>query len=659
MKRFLRAFIFLFLLVISRNLKCYSEESLSPYQKSVYAEEYLAKKELDPQQYLIAPEYSGKFPYNIAVEIPASSEKLNTGAASIDQVIFSFTQDFFIKSPEFIVSFIERTKSNNLPYICTILLTADEEKNVLKTDRAKVSAGEYYAERLYETDGTCALVITDEDYFPSQIRNADAGKKAPMWLVRAVLKSFNAQQKNVSIQQNILYQSKSGIFKTEERLAAFNKNDIMSAGFSLGHNEVDLKILNAIENEIAVSGRQGGNTLYNVIPFRAFSVWINESLLTFIYLVSAAIALFTVCFSSFAYNAKNEAVFKDFSRTWFLTPAYLILGILFLSLFQWLFSATVNKPVLFFSLKTVFTICVLFIVSAIQNFYKLRISLASISYQILILCALNIFIFAFIDLSLMFVFIIEYLIILLEGKSGRRITSFLVLILMIAVYVQPAASLYQNVNPDKLSDLFITDISKNILFSFILVPVTFQWIRCIMIFNLKDNPLFIKLKSTFILEIILSAICSTIVFLLFISGISIVTRLWTKESHQNLISVTSGNGNEINIGYSTSDNFDLITHRLNISASENHKILRCFITLKGTSNPLYECNFNYTIKSATEAEIEIPDGAENEITLMFSSDYGIPVTATMEFYILKDELNAVYETKEVELTGKITDGKAI
>ena len=44
---------------------------------------------------------------------------------------------------------------------------------------------------------------------------------------------------------------------------------------------------------------------------------------------------------------------------------------------------------------------------------------------------------------------------------------------------------------------------------------------------------------------------------------------------------------------------------------------------------------------------------------MFSSDYGIPVTATMEFYILKDELNAVYETKEVELTGKITDGKAI
>ena len=65
------------------------------------------------------------------------------------------------------------------------------------------------------------------------------------------------------------------------------------------------------------------------------------------------------------------------------------------------------------------------------------------------------------------------------------------------------------------------------------------------------------------------------------------------------------------------------------------------------------------MKSATEAEIEIPDGAENEITLMFSSDYGIPVTATMEFYILKDELNAVYETKEVELTGKITDGKAI
>ncbi|WP_407396849.1 hypothetical protein [Treponema sp.] len=648
------------LISILCGLPCYSENSFSRYERSTYTENYLLGKGIEAQKSTIVPEYMGLFPSNITVEIPAVEEEgIQPAEDTIDQVIFSFTQDFFIKDPDFIVSFIEKTRENKLPYACTILLTSDDEKVILETKKEVPCASDYYSDRLYETNNICAFIINDEDFFSSQIETTGAGHISPMWIVRSVQRAFQANQKYVSVQQSILYLSKSDLFKKNRRLAAFNKNEIISTAFPLGHSLSDLNILDVLEKEIITSRKQGGNTLYNVISARTFSIWINESLLAVIYLTFAIIALVTVCFSSFAQNARNIAIFKDLSRTWFLAPAYLLLSALFLTVFQWVFTAARSSPLLYFSLKMIFSLCCLFIVSTIQHYYKFRISLASISFQILILCALNIFIFAFIDLSLMFVFILEYIIALMARKTNRRTISVIVLLMMVALFLQPSTSIFMNIRQDRLSELFTSTYARHLLFSLLLIPIAFQWIRCILLFNLKDRTSGGNKINNILYAIAVSIICPTLLFASFISGTMFIAKKTSKEGNHRIISTQNGTGKELDYFYSTTDNFDLVTHRIDISCGEDRRILRCMVTLSADSNPLYECNFNYTMISTTEAEIEIPDGVEGTLSLIFSADYGVPIHAKMDFYILTDEFNAIHETKELDITGKMSDGKAI
>ena len=200
---------------------------------------------------------------------------------------------------------------------------------------------------------------------------------------------------------------------------------------------------------------------------------------------------------------------------------------------------------------------------------------------------------------------------------------------------------------------------RNIIFSLILVPITFQWIKCILIFNFKDR-LSSGIKKTSILSgIIISALFSTILFSLFLTGTLLITKKLTSDDTQRVISIKEKTHEQVIFNYTTSDNFDLISHKIDISTENDKRILRCLVTLSADSNPLYECNFNYNMLSPTSASIEIPDGTEDLISLNFSSDYGVPIQIKMEFYILTDEFNAIHETREIKLTGKMNDGQAI
>nr|WP_318692567.1 hypothetical protein [uncultured Treponema sp.] len=138
-----------------------------------------------------------------------------------------------------------------------------------------------------------------------------------------------------------------------------------------------------------------------------------------------------------------------------------------------------------------------------------------------------------------------------------------------------------------------------------------------------------------------------------------ITKKLTSDDTQRVISIKEKTHEQVIFNYTTSDNFDLISHKIDISTGNDKRILRCLVTLSADSNPLYECNFNYNMLSPTSASIEIPDGTEDLISLNFSSDYGVPIQIKMEFYILTDEFNAIHETREIKLTGKMNDGQAI
>lgn len=144
----------------------------------------------------------------------------------------------------------------------------------------------------------------------------------------------------------------------------------------------------------------------------------------------------------------------------------------------------------------------------------------------------------------------------------------------------------------------------------------------------------------------------------FLAGNYIFSRGILESNSATSIEVSESENSTITLKYNTTDNFDLLTHALTFVCPEGKKILRCNVTLKSESNtPLYECNFNYTMKSYNEAMIEIPDGAEENIILLFSTEYGVPVKAEMDFYVLVDETHAIHEQKRLDISGLMNNGK--
>ena len=65
------------------------------------------------------------------------------------------------------------------------------------------------------------------------------------------------------------------------------------------------------------------------------------------------------------------------------------------------------------------------------------------------------------------------------------------------------------------------------------------------------------------------------------------------------------------------------------------------------------------MKSANSAILEIPDGAEKDIVLKFSTGSKTRTTLLLDLYILTDKTRAFHETKKIELTGRDDDGSTI
>ena len=127
----------------------FSAELPSQFTISTAVEKELTEHGLDCQRTVIAPEFAGKFPFNITVEIQ-STEKENTARKTpYKTAIFAFTQEYFLSDPEFIFKAIEETKERNLPYDTIFLFSCDTEKNTLDVASNVPNATEYYAQQLY------------------------------------------------------------------------------------------------------------------------------------------------------------------------------------------------------------------------------------------------------------------------------------------------------------------------------------------------------------------------------------------------------------------------------------------------------------------------------------------------------------------------------
>lgn len=625
-----------------------NNRKLTGYELSELVNETLISRDYATKKQRPVPSFNGNFPNDIIVTIEKDQQEAgkNTNKSGINSIIFAFSQDFFVSDPEFMFSFLEMTKEKKLPYTVKVLFSTDSEAHVLFRKSKAPGGTENYADRIYDVDSSCAIVISDEQYSPKVIVNKGGGNISPLWLIKILVRTTDNHNRHHALRGTWLYLTKSDLFRADRRVSSFLQNEIPCAGFTLGHSQTDLEILSDLEDELVSERRSLWDKHYSHINI-GNGFWLNEAQLIFIFMIFSFFIISTLCFTSFTSSSKNEAILRDFSRTWYLIPAYILVIAICLFLFEKIFIFTRANPVIYFALKVFSSIFASTVIATLQIHHKIKVSLTANTLHRLIICGTNLLIFSTMDISLMSVFFAEYMIVFILRRWKNTITNIICIILMVLPYAQILMNIYIFADRQMLSEVINCSFSENIFLSFIITPFVFQWIKILLVSNvLEDN----KKKDSLVHGIVFSGFLTIFYFAMYYTAASIIRANFRGITLSNIIHVTQSKSANAEIEATVQDeeNFDMITRTLKIKSLNGKQIIRCIVSIETPDGtPIYECNFNYSMESGTKVNIEIPDRCENEIEIVYSADYESSSIITIETYVEEEEYNALYEKRTI------------
>lgn len=631
----------------------------SPYEKSMYVADFFESTGIPCTRHTDSSQENGCFPFNITVDIQGNipREKDREGQPA-KTLILSFTQDFFEKNPGFFLTLIERIKNAGLGYSCTLLFSTENERESLPISSLTPCDTELFARLCYENDLYSSIVIIDETIIQGKILTTGGRKQSPLWIVKLIKNACDGNGKKSRVSTQFFHKAKHQSFRENRRLSAFLENDICAAGLPLGTSTLDMDVLMEILNEYDPDMEQNWTSHYNCISIMGLDIWLNESFLALAFMVLSALVLITICFNSFSYSTKNIATMQDIKRTFYFSPAYVAISVLSITICQLGFYFLRYRPMVYFLLKYGVSLVLIFAVIFTQILFRFKTSIDSFSFQSSIVAAVNIFIFAAIDLSLMFTFIVDYALIYLMHKTKNKILSVILFVSILIPATYFLSTIGSSIKPEELGKLSIMSPRENLLCAMVFVPFAFQWGRIVILFQNKTRTI---RPNSIAFKVLIAAIPTASVAIIMSAlalGTFAMDRFNNSRFNEITLEVSDQKADEVTVRIISDSIFDLNLNRITIIPHEGTKMIHCEARIISENGiPLYDCNFNYTMESSHIARIEIPDNPEKEFAINFSSDSDAEISIQLDVWSEKDGM-IVHTYKNPVFSGKKEDDNA-
>lgn len=591
------------------------------------------------------------FPQNIIVTIPASkSHDSAKNKTSRTTVVFAFTEQFAIECEQQLCSFIKSLQMANLPYEAVVLLSAGDE-SILEDSEASFHPGgtATFVDQLDVTDSVCAIVV--EQNAPSaniKLILGGGGDVAPMWLVHSLRKSAVLHGVFPSSPSMFISFYHKNVFRENKRVSTFLSKEIPAAGIQCMGTENDFAILLDAALSLAQTRSDWWDHHYALIPTGKNGIWLNESFFTICYLIFAFISLFLLCFFSFAGKQKHIARSKDVIRMWYVTPLMIVLSSLVLLLCELPFTGQNTSPILLFGVKIIITFFVTFITFVSLIRFTYHISLNACSFNMLVIAVFNIFIFSTVDISLLFIFFFEYIIVLATNKLKRIPFLVISLALMLLPFIPCTAELLAFSSAESLLTLIRCGFIGNVFLALLLFPFQMQVFRIFISLDLFSKEKHVPIKTVLFRSSILISICIGIVVLFysFFSWIIIKNNLALK-SKQAFTLIEKKDSPDFSTSYEEQQFLDLSARHLYIKS--HAPIIRYTVSvITPQTVPLYDCNYNYSLLGTHTAYFQLPDYPSDTVEIVYSSDPEYASTITVKAYIASENNTVYLETATIE-----------
>ena len=432
-----------------------------------------------------------EFPFNIKLSLPADpiqyskiySEKNLTNLT----LIFKIEEVYNYKT--FFTLLLNKIKDEKRDFDLDIVFTYGDTQKKIISDQLKGT--DVFIKSLQNQNEMASVCINFSEN-TTEIIPGGGKDSSPSWLIKRLSKAFYKNKIDFTLQSsNLTTLYRFNLLREDENTAKFLKEHIPSCAITIpvssqSEEKFSLLISDFIKSYTQENTSQWDRHFYTLtIGKRIF--YFDEFFITILFIVTIILNLLFVYTMPVKLKNKTKNNKKSFSQkiltSWPLAIFTILITLLSLSVSQ-TFIILLSKiipfsPYIKVTLKILLSLAVfaleLFIIKkknaiSTEEFY---------SYLTTISCAFNLILFALIDISLFFLFLIQYIIVLISKNIKKIIPLSVLFIFLLFPYIPYFVQFLKYASENSFEKLIDSSLAVNISVSFAILPVQLFTMRLI------------------------------------------------------------------------------------------------------------------------------------------------------------------------------------
>ncbi len=610
------------------------------------------------------------FPYNI--EINFNKEDKNQKSFSKKQYSsMPKTIAFIIKTEDALINlnFVEQliehlekeTDNENVKLVFTY---GDEPYKELPIF---ARGSQSFAQSIFEEDSICAICVQFSNNKTSLIPGS--GKNcSPSWLVKLISLSFFKNNIPYNIKGTVsssLY--RINILKSDIRTADFLRQGIPAAGIELflpSQNENFLNELDffayIVKNFNSFASEQWDQHC-NPIKIGNFTYILSEKLSVVLLIFVAFISLFILCeFSFITKNPIKQEIVKDIQKIWYIIPLAILITVFSLFLGQgivWGLSKFISFDIY---TKIAIKLVIGFAITsfAYLPFFKQKTShyQNSYSYITTLSTVINIFLFTCVDISLFYLFTIEYLIVYIFRPFKKTWLLSLEFIIMGIPFAPYIYEIIKYGNLQVIEQIAYSSFAINIFTAAVFVPFEIQWFRILSGLNDFWKKTSISARKFLIQNVIAVASAILIFLAIMITVTNSIPQKYKNKRTEEQVPLEENYSETISLTYSDKEYFSETERTLKINLTGNVQAI--VVTVKGSSQNsiIYSDSPFASNKNSFSDTFIIPQRPPKSMHFNYICEPSDDSTILATAYYIKKAANEpekiLYKTQELSIKKK-------
>lgn len=583
------------------------------------------------------------FPYNVYARIPASEK--STAPNERTSLILAFTMEDAYVRRDFFTSFLRRLKE--LKNDCDIILLFSYGDEPIDRSMAQIRGTDVFAKNIETPDDYAAVCFNFNTGEKAAIEPGGGGTISPDWLVLRLIRACDENNETYALRGggfNSLF--RLSLIESDERSSFFLTREIPCAAFSIpSDGESAAAVLTSFVFSYTAAGTESWDTHYLLIPTGTSIAYFGERFIVLCFMGIAFVSLFILCEFSFIADKKNRKnIRRDVVHLWYIIPLTALIASLSFQASQILTHFLSNVFGIGTLVQFILKVAAAFIIVTILYLFQIRrqgiLKKQAYAYVLTLASVVNIFIFAAVDISLFFLFTMEYVVTYLS-RPFKRTGSLIALFFLMGIPFLPYVVQIINFGrANAFRTVAYSPFPINVLLAFLFLPFLIQWFRIIARMNKRWQNTSLTVVGMRIRNAVLSLTAIAIITTLIFTAITYISdRFDTGDERRFTFRSDIREADESRISCSVSDRtfFGDTSRRLVVRLGKNAVL--CSVTLEGESkNPVLYSDSEYVSDTGTNTDtFAIPPYPPETLVFVYTADTSASTTV---------KVSALYEAGE-------------